>query len=94
MYSSYEVQTIKSFRNVTSIGKSTQIQLLSSMPKSPELKFLENYDLYVTVCTSDELYMHLHIEKHPGFEEISSSRCAQYILKLSGSNSEESYDLH
>ena len=30
--------------------------------------------------------------KHPGFEEISSSRCAQYILKLSGSNSEESYD--
>ena len=32
--------------------------------------------------------------KHPGFEEISSSRCAQYILKHSRSNSEESYDLH
>ena len=31
--------------------------------------------------------------KHPGFEEISSSRWAQYILKLSRSNSEESYDL-
>ena len=31
--------------------------------------------------------------KHPGFEEISSSRCAQYILKVSRSKSEESYDL-
>ena len=31
--------------------------------------------------------------KHPGFEEISSSRCAQYNLKLSGLFSEESYDL-
>ena len=31
--------------------------------------------------------------KHPGFEEISTSRWAQYILKLSRSNSEESYDL-
>ena len=29
--------------NVTSIGKSTQIQLLSSMLKSPELEFLEHY---------------------------------------------------
>ena len=28
--------------------------------------------------------------KHPGFEEISSSRCIQYILKLSGSYYEES----
>ena len=54
----------------------------------------------------DHIWIRLHVcsflrgrytlrnQKRPGFEEISSSRCAQYILKLSRSKSEESYDLH
>ena len=36
--------------------------------------------------------VHVFHGKLLGFEEISSSTCVQYILKLPESNSEESYD--
>ena len=46
--------------------------------------------MYLLLVVAAEVYV--MDRKLSGFEEISSSRCVQYILKLPESNSEESYD--